>query len=299
MKSNFFQKLANNNSSSMKTFKRRRGVKIGLALGGGGARGFAHLGALKAFEEYGIKFDFVAGTSAGSLVGAMYAAGLSFDEMMKVARSFDEKDIRTSKFVFVPSKTDGIENLMAKTLGDINIEDLKIPFAAVAVDLKSTDEVCLTKGNLAKAVAASCCVPGVFQPVEHNDRLFCDGGLRNTLPADVPKLFGCDYVVGVDVNKSRLYGTDSSKVLDVLACSVRILMESNVIKGYEYSDVILKPETKRFKATKADGFLDMIEEGYRETIAKMPEILRLFSNRPITKHKKRKCLQLLEKPVIE
>ena len=298
-KSNFFQKLANNKSDSMKVFKRRKSVKVGLALGGGGARGFAHLGAIKAFEEYGIKFDFVSGTSAGSLVGAFYCAGLNFDQMLRIARSFDEKDIRTSKFVFVPSKTEGIENLLINTLGDINIEDLKIPFSATAVDLKSTDEVCLTKGNLAKAVASSCCVPGVFQPVEHNNRLFCDGGLRNTLPADVPKLFGCDYVVGVDVNKSRLYGTDSAKVLDVLACSVRILMESNVIKGYEYSDVVLRPETKRFKATKADGFLDMIEEGYRETIAKMPEILKLFSNRPLRKHKKRKCLSLIEKPVIE
>lgn len=296
---NIFQKIANNNSSSMKTFKRSKKVKVGLALGGGGARGFAHLGAIKAFEEYGIKFDFVSGTSAGSLVGAFYCAGLTFDEMLKIGRSFDEKDIRTSKIVFVPSKTDGIENVIKRTLGDINIEDLKIPFSAIAVDLKSTDEVCITKGNLAKAVAASCCVPGVFQPVEHNERLFCDGGLRNTLPADVPKLFGCDYVVGVDVNKSRLYGTDSSKVLDVLACSVRILMESNIIKGYEYSDVILKPETKRFKATKMEGFLDMIEEGYRETIDKMPEILRLFSNRPIRRRKKNKCLQLLEKPIIE
>lgn len=273
-------------------------MKVGLALSGGGARGFAHLGAIKAFEEYGVKFDFVSGTSAGSLVGAFYCAGLSFDQMLKIARSFDEKDIRTSKFVFVPSKTDGIENIIKSALGDINIEDLKIPFTATAVDLKSTDEICFTKGNLAKIVASSCCVPAVFQPVEYDNKLLCDGGLKNTLPADVPKLFGCDYVVGVDVNKSRLYGTSSSKVLDVLACSVRILMESNVFKGYEYSDVILRPETKRFKSTKLDGFLDMIEEGYREAVNMMPEILKLFSNRPVRHRKKKKCIELIEKPII-
>lgn len=273
--------------------------KIGLVLSGGGTRGFAHLGAIKAFEEYGLKFDFVSGTSAGSLVGAFYASGMKFEDMLNIARKIDEKDIRTSKLVFVPSKTDGIEKVITENLGDINIEDLKIPFTATAVDLKSTDEICLTKGNLAKAVAASCCVPAIFQPVEHNNRLLCDGGLRNTMPADIPKIFGCDYVVAIDVNKSRLYGTDSTKLVDVVMCSVRILMESNVFKGYEYSDIVLRPETKRFKSTKTEGWLDMIEEGYREAINNMPAILRLFQRNALNIFKKKKLQLKFEKPVIE
>ena len=273
--------------------------KIGLVLSGGGTRGFAHLGAIKAFEEYGLKFDFVSGTSAGSLVGAFYASGMKFEDMLNIARKIDEKDIRTSKLVFVPSKTDGIEKVITENLGDINIEDLKIPFTATAVDLKSTDEICLTKGNLAKAVAASCCVPAIFQPVEHNNRLLCDGGLRNTMPADIPKIFGCDYVVAIDVNKSRLYGTDSTKLVDVVMCSVRILMESNVFKGYEYSDIVLRPETKRFKSTKTEGWLDMIEEGYREAINNMPAILRLFQRNALNVFKKKKLQLKFEKPVIE
>lgn len=273
--------------------------KIGLVLSGGGTRGFAHLGAIKAFEEYGLKFDFVSGTSAGSLVGAFYASGMKFEDMLNIARKIDEKDIRTSKLVFVPSKTDGIEKVITDNLGDINIEDLKIPFTATAVDLKSTDEICLTKGNLAKAVAASCCVPAIFQPVEHNNRLLCDGGLRNTMPADIPKIFGCDYVVAIDVNKSRLYGTDSTKLVDVVMCSVRILMESNVFKGYEYSDIVLRPETKRFKSTKTEGWLDMIEEGYREAINNMPAILRLFQRNALNIFKKKKLQLKFEKPVIE
>ena len=273
--------------------------KIGLVLSGGGTRGFAHLGAIKAFEEYGLKFDFVSGTSAGSLVGAFYASGMKFEDMLNIARKIDEKDIRTSKLVFVPSKTDGIEKVITDNLGDINIEDLKIPFTATAVDLKSTDEICLTKGNLAKAVAASCCVPAIFQPVEHNNRLLCDGGLRNTMPADIPKIFGCDYVVAIDVNKSRLYGTDSTKLVDVVMCSVRILMESNVFKGYEYSDIVLRPETKRFKSTKTEGWLDMIEEGYREAINNMPAILKLFQRNALNIFKKKKLQLKFEKPVIE
>lgn len=274
-------------------------AKIGLVLSGGGTRGFAHLGAIKAFEEYGIKFDFVSGTSAGSLVGAFYASGMKFEDMLNIARKIDEREIRTSKLLFVPSKTDGIEKIITDNLGDINIEDLKIPFTATAVDLKSTDEICLTKGNLAKAVASSCCVPAVFQPVEHNNRIFCDGGLRNTMPADIPKIFGCDYVVAIDVNKSRLYGTQSTKLVDVMFCSLRILMESNVFKGYEYSDIVLRPETKRFKSTRTEGWLDMIEEGYREAINNMPQILRLFKRRPLNIFKKKNLQLKFEKPVIE
>lgn len=256
-------------------------VKIGLALGGGGARGFAHLGAVKAFEEYGIKFDYICGTSAGSIVGAFLAAGYSYNQMYEVAKSMNVKDIRTSKLVFVPSKSEGLENVLKSNLGDINIEDLPTPFSAVAVDIVSTDECVITKGNLAKACAGSCGVPGIFQPVVFGDRHLCDGGLQNTIPADVPKLMGCDYVVAVDVNKSRGYGTESLKLIDVISCSIRILMKGNVVKGYLYADAMIKPETKRFKSTKKEGFLDMIEEGYKATIDAMPQVLALFNKKPL------------------
>lgn len=270
---------------------KKQKVKIGLALGGGGARGFTHLGALKAFEEYGIKFDAVAGTSVGSLVGALYCAGYTFEQMYRIAKEVEVKDIRTSKVFFMPSKTDGLEKIIVDELGDINIEDLKIPFCAVAVDLKTTDEVHLQKGNLAKAVAGSCCVPGVFQPVEFEDKLLCDGGLKNTVPANVLKLMGCDYVVSIDINKSRGYGTDSTKLVDVLACSIRILMKSNVIKGYLYSDVILKPNTKQFKSTRKDGFEDMIDEGYREAVDKIGQIIKLYDNKRISKRIRKRFVE--------
>lgn len=255
---------------------RRDKVKIGIAFGGGGARGFSHLGAIKAFEEFGIKFDYVAGTSAGSLVGAFYSAGYSFQEMYDVVKTVRMKDIRKNVLPFTPSKLDGLMEIVKSRLGDINIQDLKKPFSAVAVDLKSTKEVCISKGNLAKAVAGSCAVPGVFQPIEFENMLLADGGLQNTIPADIPRYFGCDYVVSVDVNKSRTYGTDSNKFIDVIMCSIRILMKSNAVRGYVNSDVVIAPETKRFKATKTDGLDEMIEEGYKATIDAMPAIMELF-----------------------
>ena len=271
---------------------KKKKIKIGLALGGGGARGFSHLGALKAFEEYGLKFDYVCGTSAGSLVGAFYAAGYSYADILRVAKGLNVKDIRTSKFVFVPSKTDGLEAVLKNELGDINIQDLSMPFSCVAVDIISTDQLIIAKGNLAKAVAGSCAVPGVFVPVVFEDYHLVDGGLQNTLPSDVPKMAGCDYVVAVDVNKSRNYGTESRKIVDVLSCTIRILMKGNVVAGYLNADVVIKPETKRFKSTSNEGYMDMIEEGYKATIDVMPEILSIFSKKPLKRKIKKKYIDL-------
>lgn len=260
-------------------------VKIGVAFGGGGTRGFCHLGAIRAFEEFGLEFDFVSGTSAGSLAGAFYAAGWSYKQMFNAIKDISEKDIRRNIIPFTPSKIDGVGEILTNNLGDVNIEDLKTPFAAVAVDIKSTKEICLAKGNLANAVMGSCAVPGVFQPVVYNDMILCDGGLQNTIPADIPRYFGCDYVISVDVNKSRTYGTDSTKFIDVLTCSIRILMKSNAVRGYVNSDLIIAPETKRFKSTKTAGMEEMIEEGYKATIDAMPKIMEIFSRKKKNKKK--------------
>ncbi len=283
-----FQKIK---KSTVNIFEKNKKTKIGIAFGGGGARGFAHLGVIKAFEEYGISandFSMIVGTSAGSIIGAFYAAEYSFSQMMEVAKGIDESEIRTSKIPFMPSKTDGIENIMKKHLGDINIEDLKLPYACVACDIKSTREIILKKGNLAKAVAGSCCVPGVFVPVVFDKYHLCDGGLKNTIPTNIPKRFGCDYVIGVDVNKHRTYGTDSLKVIDVASCSIRILMENTALRGYLNADVMIGPETKRFSASKKEGMMDMVEEGYKETIDKMPEILALLHKKPLKTKQKQK-----------
>lgn len=262
----------------LKPIKHKK-VKIGLALGGGGARGFAHLGVLKAFEENNISFDYVAGTSAGSLVGALHCAGLTYQQIYDIAKDLKKKDIKPGTFMFVPSKTEGLQKVIISAIGDISFQELKKPFAAVAVDLISADEIIITHGSVAKAVAGSCAVPGVFVPVEFEHMHLADGGLQNTIPADVPRLYDCDYVVAVDVNSTRGEGTDSLKMIDVLPATIRILMKSNAVKGYLNADVIIQPNLKRFKSTKMDGFEEMIEEGYRAAMDKMPEILNIISKK--------------------
>ena len=177
--------------------------KIGLALGGRGARGFALIGAIRAFEEENIKFDYISGTSIGSIVGAMLSYGLTSAQMQDIATKIKVKDIRTSKIPFMPSSTEALENILISIVGDINIEDLKTPFCAVAVDMVSGNEVDITSGRLCKALAGSCAVPTVFSAVEFEDKVLFDGGLQNTIPADVLRKLGCDAVVSIDINSTR------------------------------------------------------------------------------------------------
>ena len=264
--------------------KLKKYKKIGLAFGGGGARGFGLIGVIRAFEEEGLKFDFIAGTSIGSILGAMYAYGMSSERLEALASVVRVKDIKRSKIPLVPSTTDAIEEIIKSTIGDINIEDLAIPFCAVAVDMLTGEEVDIVSGNLAKALAGSCAVPTVFHAVNFEDKLLFDGGLQNTIPADVLRKLGCDAVVAVDINSQRGNGTTSVKYFDLIKASVDIMMKSNAIKGYLNADIIIKPNLKRFSARKTDGMHEMIEEGYIATKEMMPKIKEIFKNRKIKKH---------------
>ncbi len=259
-----------------------------LVLGGGATRGLAHIGAIKAFEEHGISFDYVVGTSVGSIIAAFYAAGITSEQMISYVKTLNVKDIKTGLIPLVPSKTDGIENLIKKYLGDINVEDLKHKFCAVAVDIKSGQEIHFSEGKLAKVVAGSCSVPGVFMPVKYNGYVLHDGGLSNNIPSNVPGLiFNCDSVIAVDVNSTRGYGTDSDKFVDTLLASMRIMMKSNSLKGYLNSDLVIQPDLKRFKSTKLNAIDEMIEEGYKATIFQM-ENIKAILNGKVKKEKNKK-----------
>lgn len=269
-------------------FFSRKPTVVGLCLGGGGARGYAHLGALKAFEEYGIKFDMVAGCSVGSCVGAFICSGMNFTEIYDIAKQLQAKDIKRNKIKFMPSSTEGLQELVSNNIKQTNIEDLPKKLYVVSVDAKTGKEVIFSKGELAKAVAGSCAVPGVFYAVNYNDMTLIDGGVMNNIPADVLRNNGCDVVITVDVNSTRGSGTTSEKFYDVFLASIGIMMKNNSKQGYEYSDIVIKPDMKRFKSTKLDGYEAMVEEGYNATIAVMPEILKLIKNKRYRIWKRRK-----------
>ena len=208
--------------------------------------------------------------------------------MIKIAKGLKVKDIRSSIIPLVPSRTDGIKNLIINNLGDIDISQLKRHFCAVAVDIRRGNEIDFTSGNLANIVAGSCSVPGVFQPVKYGEYLLHDGGLANNIPSNVPKIvFDCDKVVAIDVNSTRGQGTESDKFFDTLLASMRIMMKSNSLKGYLNGDIVIQPDLKRFKSTKLDFVDEMIMEGYNAAIFEMDSIKNLINGK-VVKEKIRK-----------
>ena len=147
-------------------------------------------------------------------------------------------------------------------------------------------------------MAGSCAVPGVFVPVEYEDMHLSDGGLQNNIPSDVPRYFGCDYVIAVDVNSTRGGGTLSLKVLDVLSATIGIMSKSNSIKGYINADYVVKPSMKKFKSTKVDEAEEMFMEGYLATIDAIPKIMKIISKKPNKYHRRRYAIVTENKPLI-
>jgi len=274
---------------------RNKAPVVGLCLGGGGTRGFAHLGALKAFEEYGINFEMVVGCSVGSCVASFIAAGKTFKQIYSIAKELQVKDIKRNKIKFMPSSTDGLEELINNNIKQKNIEEMPKKLFIVSVNAKTGKEIVFDSGLVSKAVAGSCAVPGIFYPVNYNNMTLIDGGVMNNIPADVLRKKGCDVVITVDVNSTRGGGTESDKFYDVLLASIGIMMKNNSNQGYLYSDIVIQPDMKRFKSSKLDGYEAMVEEGYNATVAVMPEILKLIKSKRyrLWKRNKRKNLQKL------
>lgn len=252
--------------------------KLGLALSGGGTRGVAHIGVFRALEEAQIPVFCVAGTSAGSITGAMFCAGLSWEEMADAAKKLDRKDILDKRWI-IGSDSDNIADAVRRIIGRVSFGELKVPFAAVAVDLQSGEEVILRNGEVAAAVAASSSVPILFKPAELDGRVLVDGGLLNNMPADVCRQTGADVVVGVDLNYARGKGTASAKMLDTAIAAWNITTKNAMLKGQLNSDIIVAPELSAYKNTRLDNVEDMIQQGYSAAAEKIPQILELLNAR--------------------
>ncbi len=175
-------------------------IRVGLALSGGVARGPVHVGVLSVLEREGIPIDFVAGVSAGSIVGAAYCAGLPMPEMRDLASRWGWRHVASPTWPrYGLLSFAKMETLIEDLLGDLDIRDLAIPFAAVVTDLDRGEQVVLREGRLATAVRASCSVPGFITPVEIDGHSYCDGGVADNLPVDAVRQMGADFVIGVDL----------------------------------------------------------------------------------------------------
>jgi NTE family protein len=222
-----------------------RKVKIGLALGGGAARGFAHIGVIKALEAQGIVPDIVVGTSAGSVVGALYASGYNGFALQKIALEMDEATISDWALPFF-NKSSGVlkgEALQAyvnKAVHNQPIEKLRIPFGAVATDLKSGQPILFRRGNTGQAVRASSSVPGVFQSVNIGGRTYVDGGLVAPVPVRYAKEMGAEFVIAVNISSAaKGQATDSS--VDVMMQTFNIMGQSINENLLREADVVITP----------------------------------------------------------
>lgn len=176
-------------------------VKIGLALGSGSARGLAHIGVLKVLERAGISVDFISGTSIGALIGGVFAAGITSDEMENIALSVDFKKLISLADIAVPSTAfvngERVESFIQEIIGRKNFDQLLLPFACIAADVLSGREVILQRGDVTRAIRASISTPIIFAPVKEGDKLLVDGGVINPVPVDVVKRIGADVVIAV------------------------------------------------------------------------------------------------------
>jgi len=296
---------------------RRRKPRIGLALGGGAARGWAHVGVIRALEERGIHPEFVCGTSIGSLVGAIYASG-ELDRFEKWLLGIDLKlivsllDVRLSGGVL---RGERLMDFYRTHFGDHQIEDLKIPFGAVATAVHNGAEVWMRNGSTTDAVRASIAVPGMFSPIWRDDQLLVDGGLVNPVPVSLARAMGADLVIAVDLNSdnfNRLLHEDTvpelpaeqarswvrrmqetlgkifpslapgdepklPSVLDIMAASITI-MQVRITRSRlagDPPDVLISPQMSHVGLMEFHRAKDGIEEGRRAVALVDPNLRAL------------------------
>lgn len=240
--------------------------KIGIALSGGGVRGFAHIGALRALEDVGVKPDIIAGVSAGSIVASFYASGLTADEIFEIFGSADmskflQVDISKSGFL----KLDKFKKFLEKNLPVENIEQLQLPTIIGATDIEQQHEVAFTTGNIAERVVASCSIPLVFKPVKIEESYYVDGGVLHNLPSYYLRPL-CKTVIGINVSPSKL-GPIKMNVRSLAYRTYKIMTMRNVAADKQLCDLLVDITSIQKHSTFDTGAANRIaQKGYFETM---------------------------------
>ncbi|SER20836.1 NTE family protein [Solimonas aquatica] len=246
--------------------------KIALVLGGGGARGFAHVGVLKLLDIQGLKPDFIVGTSAGSVAGALYASGINGFDLQQMAFELERATITDwSMFGKGLIRGDALQAFVNQLVHNKPIEQLAIPFACVATRVDTGQAVLFQRGNLGQAVRASSSVPGVFQPTVINGVEYVDGGLVSPVPIRYARQMGADIVIAVDVSTPPNSSATTGK-LDVLMRTFEIMGQSIREAELPQADVIIRPDLSKIASTDFDSRQLAILQGERAALAAMPKI---------------------------
>jgi NTE family protein len=262
--------------------------KTGLALSGGAARGLAHIGVLQVLEEADIPINIVAGTSAGAIMGAVYASGRTIKRMEEYALEASWKKLAPLIDPSFPRtgliKGRKITRLLSEYIGgDIDFHDLKIPFACVATDIDTGEEIVISTGPVLEALRASISVPGVFTVVNREGRHLVDGGLTTPVPVNVVRQMGADFVIAVNVNpdiasrrgkgyQKRIEAHKEPNIFQVMLQSIFITTEAVARHSLEEADIIIEPDLENIGAGDFKKVQEMIHRGQIAARKAVPEI---------------------------
>ena len=261
--------------------RKRPKIKLGRALGSGGAKGMAHIGALKAFEEAGLSFCVVTGASIGGIVGALYAKGYSAADMVGIIENVNRKEFSKNLKPF--SDMSFIESFLENYLeGDFST--LPMPFAVAVTDGVTNKSKLLKEGKLARALTASAAIPPFFRGVEIGSEKYYDGAFSDAIPADYCKELGADFVVGVDLSAYNRPEEEKSTFSRLLGSAITAItpvkyLDNAKTRGYAAADVMIRPNLSAYKATSIDrvSMDEMYEVGYEAAKVQIEEIKQKIS----------------------
>ena len=256
-------------------FFRKKKPKIGVALSGGSTRGAAHIGVLMVLEREGIHPDFVAGTSAGALVGSAYCAGVPLETLSQIFLNMSwptllKPNLLHSLALF---DTSPMEEYIRKNIGDCNFEDLQIPFAAIGCDIVTGERVVLDKGPMAPAVRASAAIPGIFSPVEIGGHLLVDGGTVDNFPVQQVRDMGADYIIGVNLSRSKASGRRPTNPMDVFMDMINIMQARSAVADASECNCYIRPEVEIFSSWSFSE-ADKMQEAGKQAAERVVEQLR-------------------------
>jgi NTE family protein len=251
---------------------------LGLALGGGFSRGFAHLGVLQVLEQNHIPISCIAGTSVGSILGAAYASGAPLARIIATCRTLRFRDIarwRVSRLGLASNHRLG--NLIEQVFESRRFEDLRIPVAVVATDLANGEPVVFTHGNLSEAIRASCAFPGLFEPVKIGTRCLADGGLVAQVPTLAARELGATRVMGVCVGVDDIHRGAPSNIFQVVCRAVSAAQKHQLEIWERHADLVLRPDVQSLAWDDFDRADDAIEAGAAAARRALPRIQQLLS----------------------
>lgn len=261
--------------------------KLGLALGGGAARGIAHIGILQVLWENGITIDAITGTSAGAMVGALVAAGITPNEVAEIARAsnywFLAKDISLRKAGILQSR--GIERWMRRHIKDKSFADLEIPLGIVTTNILNGETVIFTEGDVAWAARVSATVPGIYAPVEYGDYLLVDGGITQNVPVDALLDMGVDITIAVSLNEAFCHRGLPERPVETIQQAITILQRAHIGRQLSKADLVVAPDLQELSLTdfkEVDEFLRLGREAMEEALPKLNAILDMWEEREDT-----------------